>query len=156
MNISKNKKTILILIIILIAFFGYWFFFLSKKDAQDSINQSNNQTNKNVKAENTSSNTQYDKEFVTSLVGLNSVDLNVAVIGSKTYNALSYPDIPFVIDYPVDSGRDNPFLPIGSDGSAGQGVRVQDKTDVASTSVVSSTVVATTTTATTTKYSINV
>jgi hypothetical protein len=146
MNILKNKKIILILILLLLAFFGYWFLFLSKKDAQDSISQSNNQTNKNVKAETPSSNTQYDKEFVTSLVGLNSIDLNISVINSKTYKALNYPDKPFVIDYPIDAGRDNPFLPIGSDSSVNQGVRVQDRqATTTGTSTASSTIIATTT-----------
>jgi Ca2+/Na+ antiporter len=146
MNIAKNKKIILILILLLLAFFGYWFFFLSKKDAQDSINQSNNQTNKNVKTETASSNTQYDKDFVTSLVGLNSVDLNISILSSKTYKAMNYPEKPFVVNYSMDAGRDNPFLPIGSDSSIGQGVRIQDREIVnVSTTTASSTIVATTT-----------
>lgn len=146
MNIAKNKKIILILILLLFVFFGYWFFFLSKKDAQNSINQSSNQTNKNVKAETSSSNTQYDKDFVTSLIGLNSVDLNISVLSSKTYNSLNYPDKPFVVNYSMDSGRDNPFLPIGYDGSKDQGVRIQDKEVLnISTTTASSTIVSTTT-----------
>lgn len=140
MNISNNKKIILILIIILLAFFGYWFFFLSKKDAQNAINQSNNQTNQNVTAQTPSSNTQYDKDFVSSLIGLNSVNLDVSVLSSKTYKALNYPDKPFVVNYSMDSGRDNPFLPIGSDTAANSNIQSQNKEiDNATSSTVTAT-----------------
>ncbi len=59
---------------------------------------------------------------------------------------MNYPDKPFVIDYPIDAGRDNPFLPIGSDSSVNQGVRVQDRqATTTGTSTASSTIIATTT-----------
>lgn len=107
MNIMSHKKTVLILILIIGLFFGYWFLFLSKKEAQQS------NANKNVKAQTTSSGTQYDKDFVSSLIGLNSVKLDKSVLESKVYKALNYPEKPFVVEYPKESGRPNPFLPIG-------------------------------------------
>ena len=103
MNIANHKKTILILILILIVFFGYWFLFLSKKDTQNT----NTNTNTGIKTQNKVSNTQYDKDFVSSLLGLNSVDLNVSLFQSSAYKALSYPEKPFVVNYIRESGRFN-------------------------------------------------
>lgn len=110
MNIANHKKTILILILILIVFFGYWFLFLSKKDVQ------NTNTNTSIKTQNKVSNTKYDKDFVSSLLSLNSVDLNVSLFQTPAYKALSYPEKPFVVNYIRESGRFNPFLPIGIEG----------------------------------------
>ncbi|MBC7766993.1 hypothetical protein H7Y21_03310 [Arenimonas sp.] len=112
MNIFKHKNIILIIIIVLLAFFGYWFFFLSKKDAIQTKKPGQGLT---TQASPVSSNTPYDKEFVSSLLGLNSVNLDVSVFQSRVYQALSYPEIPFVVDYTRDAGRANPFLPIGVD-----------------------------------------
>lgn len=117
MNISNHKNTILIIIIVLLAFFGYWFFFLSKKEAMAPA-QTGGLTTRAPAATGNTGNTQYDKEFVTSLLGLNSVNLDVSVFQSKVYQALSYPEIPFVVNYSRESGRENPFLPIGVDASA--------------------------------------
>lgn len=121
MNISNHKNTILIIIFVLLAFFGYWFFFLSKKDATQTT-----RANQSLKAQNpVASNTQYDKDFVTSLLGLNSVNLDVSIFQSKVYQALSYPEVPFVVNYSRDSGRENPFLPIGVDPARVQNVQTQ-------------------------------
>ncbi len=121
MNISNHKNTILILIIVLLSFFGYWFFFLSKKDVTKTA-----QANQSLKTQTPlASNTQYDKEFVTSLLGLNSVNLDVSIFQSKVYQALSYPEVPFVVNYSRDTGRDNPFLPIGVDATRTQNVQTQ-------------------------------
>ncbi len=109
MNILNHKKIILIIIAVLIAFFAYWFIFLSKKDTKDSagIQPSNLNTQIN------SSENDYDKEFVISLLGLNSVKLNVSMFQSKEFKALNYPEVPFIIIYPKEFGRNNPFLPVG-------------------------------------------
>jgi hypothetical protein len=126
MNILNHKKTILIIIAILILFFGYWFFFLSKTDTNSQSSSKNSlqpQSSSQVKT----SGTPYDKEFVASLLGLNSVDINVSVFQSKVYQALSYPQVPFVVNYSRESGRDNPFLPIGIDSSNNAPVLDQNK-----------------------------
>ncbi len=112
MNIFNHKKIIFVLILIIIAFFAYWFLFVSKQDAQDNINQNTNQNNQNVIPINKVSNTQYDKEFVGSLLGLNSVELDTSVFESKVYKSLNYPQTPFVVNYSRETGRTNPFLPI--------------------------------------------
>lgn len=107
----NHKKTILILILVIVAFFTYWFFFISKTDS----NQNTQNANQNVKAQGATSNPQYDKEFVSSLLGLSSVSLDVSILQSKVYKALNYPETPFVVNYSMESGRKNPFLPIGVD-----------------------------------------
>lgn len=112
MNISNHKNTILIIIIVLLAFFGYWFFFLSKNEAIKPNQPSRGLT---AQAPAVTTSTPYNKEFVTSLLGLNSVSLDVSIFESKVYQALSYPEIPFVVNYTRDAGRNNPFLPIGVD-----------------------------------------
>ncbi len=109
MNIVNHKKTILIIIAVLIAFFVYWFVFLSKKDTKDS----NTNQSSNLNAQINGPENNYDKEFVTSLLGLNSVKLNVSMFKSKEFIALNYPEVPFVIVYPKEFGRNNPFLPVG-------------------------------------------
>ena len=110
MNIASHKKTIAIIIIVLASFFAYWFFVLSKSNVPSSVD-------KNGKPQATASNTPYDKDFVSSLLGLNSVDLDVSIFKTNVYRALSYPEVPFVVNYSRESGRYNPFLPIGYEGS---------------------------------------
>ncbi len=112
MNISNHKNTILIIIVVLLAFFGYWFFFLSKKDGSKPAQSGQGLT---AQAPTAVAGTPYDKEFVTSLLGLNSVNLDASIFQSKVYQALSYPEIPFIVDYIRETGRANPFLPIGVD-----------------------------------------
>ncbi len=114
MNIMSHKKTILILVLIIGVFFAYWFLFLSKKDAQQSLGQGSN-TNVKAQGANTS---QYDKDFVSSLLGLSSVNLDISILQSKVYQALNYPTTPFVVNYSMESGRNNPFLPIGFEGNS--------------------------------------
>lgn len=133
MNISNHKNTILIIIAVLFAFFGYWFFFLSKKDTTPKATQNGSLT---AQAPIATAKTTYDKEFVTSLLGLNSVNLDVSVFQSKAYQALSYPEVPFVVNYIRESGRDNPFLPIGVDVNKSQTAQAQVNTNSASSSTV--------------------
>ena len=125
MNISNHKNTILIIIIVLLAFFGYWFFFLSKKEATKTTSSRSGSLTTTQAPAATAGNTQYDKEFVTSLLGLNSVNLDVSIFQSKVYQALSYPEVPFVVNYSRESGRDNPFLPIGVDPIKAQNAQTQ-------------------------------
>jgi len=142
MNIIKNKKIILILILIIAIFFGYWFFYLSKKDVQEGADT-------NLKTQTKSSNTQYDKEFVSSLIGLNSVNIDVSILQSKVYAVLNYPEQPFIVNYSMESGRNNPFLPIGFEGT---GVRSETQSQTvapaATTSVISDPVATSTATST--------
>jgi hypothetical protein len=56
------------------------------------------------------------------------VTLDVRIFESKVYQALSYPQIPFVVNYSRESGRNNPFLPIGVD--TGKAPTVQTQVDV--------------------------
>ena len=103
------KKIILIVILLGLVFFFYWFFFLSKVD-------NTNIPSGNLQAQSPAVNTSsYDKEFVSSLLGLRSINLDVSVFNSKIYKALTYPENPITEDYFMESGRNNPFLPIGLD-----------------------------------------
>ncbi len=136
MNILNHKKTILIIIILLVTFFVYWFVFVSKKDASNTVNKSPNQ---NLQTQVNVSNTPYDKEFVTSLLGLNSVSLDVSIFESNAYKALDYPKTPFTINYSTESGRDNPFLPIGvNSNNVNSNTLIQNKTNIPTTSVSTS------------------
>ncbi len=129
MNIFNHKKTILIITLVLVAFFGYWYVFVSKKDT--AIKNDGQVVNKNVKAQTSVSNTPYDKEFVSSLVTLNPIKLDISLLESPVYKALNYPEKPFEINYPTDSGRNNPFLPIGIDIlSVDAPTSLQNKTNV--------------------------
>ncbi len=135
MNISNHKNTILIIIAVLLAFFGYWFFFLSKKDATPKANKNGSLT---AQAPVATAKTSYDKEFVTSLLGLNSVNLDVSIFQSNVYQALSYPEVPFVVNYTRETGRDNPFLPIGVDFNKSQTVQAQVNANTAPNPTVQS------------------
>lgn len=130
MNIFSHKKTISIIIIIIIAFFAYWFLFVSKQQVQNNIKQTNNPNSQNVVPINKVSNTQYDKEFVGSLLGLNSVDLDTTVFESKVYKALNYPQTPFVVNYSKETGRNNPFLPINVEAVLNNNTAVQEKNNI--------------------------
>ena len=146
MNIFNHKKTLLIIILIIVAFFAYWYLFLSKKQLDKELG-------KNVKSQDINSYTKYDKEFVSSLLGLNSVNLDVSIFESKTYQLLNYPDKPFEIIYPKDTGRKNPFLPIGVDNIIKTNTQVRDKKENpienTSTGTTQSDTVSTTTSTTT-------
>jgi len=133
MNIFKHKNKILIIIALMLVFFGYWFFFLSEEDAAGVANTGLTSQSPAI------SNTQYDKDLVTSLLGLNNVRLDVSVIDSKVYKALSYPEIPFVVNYSRESGRNNPFLPIFFDNSINAGVNIPSQVNVNNTPVATST-----------------
>lgn len=112
MNIANHKKTILLIIATLIIFFAYWYFFVSKKDTS---------TNEGVSLSGLTtggpavSGTKYDKDFVASLITLNSIKLDTSVFESNTYKALNFPETPFPENFFRESGRINPFLPIGID-----------------------------------------
>jgi hypothetical protein len=110
----KNHKNILYsLIAIIILFFGYWYFVLSKKDTTTGNNtlvattptQGTQQSNQKT----------YDKEFVTSLQAIQYIDLDTTILTSPAYKALSFPEVPFQVDYNIPVGRRNPFLSIGDD-----------------------------------------
>lgn len=111
MNIANHKKTILIIIALLLAFFGYWYFFISKKDT--STKNTGQIKSTNAKSGPVAPDGLYSKEFVASLVGFNSVKLDVTIFELNEFKALNYPEKPFDINYSKDAGRDNPFLPIG-------------------------------------------
>jgi len=137
MNIVNHKKTILIIIVVLLAFFGYWYVFISKKDAD--MSSGTKSSNQNLKTQVNVSNTPYDKEFVSSLLGLNSVSLDVSIFESKVYKALNYPEIPFVINYSTESGRNNPFLPIGVNSeSVNTDIFEQNDVDISTSSLIQS------------------
>ncbi len=146
MNIFNHKKTLLIIILIIAAFFAYWYLFLSKQQLDKELG-------KNVKSQDVNSYTKYDKDFVSSLLGLNSVNLDVSIFESKTYQLLNYPDKPFEIIYPKDTGRKNPFLPIGVDNIIRSNAKIEDKKEDlignTSTSTIQSNTVSTTTSTTT-------
>lgn len=137
MNILNHKKTILIITLLLLTFFGYWFLFVSKKDNTSTTSRS---SNLNLQPQVNVSNTPYDKEFVTSLLGLNSVNLDISIFESKTYKALDYPKIPFTINYSTESGRNNPFLPIGVNQDViNKDILNQNKTDTVAPTTISTT-----------------
>lgn len=111
----KNHKNILYaLIAIIIIFFGYWYFVLSKKDTPSRSNNTLVAKNSTQGSAQPSQKT-YDKEFVLSLQAIQYIDLNTAILESPAYKALSFPEIPFAVDYNIPVGRRNPFLPIGTD-----------------------------------------
>jgi hypothetical protein len=112
MNIKNHKKTILIIVITLVLFFGYWFFFISNKDTAET-SQSSGISSSPINV----SNTEYDREFVESLLSLSYINLDVSMFNTRTYQVLNFPEIPFVVNFTRESGRDNPFLPIGVDGA---------------------------------------
>jgi hypothetical protein len=114
----KNHKHILYsLIAIIILFFGYWYFFLSKKDTQEAQG-SGTLVARNPASATTGGQTgqkTYDKEFVASLQAIQYITLDTSILDSPAYKALSFPEVPFQVDYNIPVGRRNPFLPIGSD-----------------------------------------
>ncbi len=149
MNISTHKNIILIIIVVLISFFGYWYFFISKKDSKNSQSSTSALTTQKP-VDISSSDAQYNKEFVSSLLGLNTVNIKTSIFKSKVYQALNYPEVPFVVNYSKETGRSNPFLPIGVDGSNG----VQNTGNTQSKNV-SDTVLNTTSTSSTTTLNQN-
>ena len=118
----KNHKNILYTLIgIILIFFGYWYFVISKKDTTKTsrdvlvpVTSAQNTTKSNQKS--------YDREFVTSLQAIQYVNLDTSILQSAAYAALSYPEIPFQVDYNIPVGRRNPFLPIGSETSRSSSV----------------------------------
>lgn len=132
--IKKHKNTILALIGIILVLFGYWYFFLSKKDAQNS---SDTLVATNSAQRATSSASMYDKEFVANLQTVRYIDLNTEVFGMIAYKALSFPEVPFEVDYNIPVGRRNPFLPIGADGVSGASAPVQPVSETATNTATS-------------------
>jgi hypothetical protein len=55
---------------------------------------------------------------VASLQAIQSITLDVSILETPAYKALSFPEVPFQVDYNIPVGRRNPFLPIGSDSSS--------------------------------------
>ncbi len=119
MNIFTRHKTILLSIIgLILIFFGYWYFVLSKKTAATTKQSGANGglvKNTDSTPSATAGNKGYDKEFVAGLLSLNTINLDVNIFNSVAYKALSFPEKPFVVDYNIQYGRQNPFLPIGVD-----------------------------------------
>jgi hypothetical protein len=111
---SNHKKIILIVVSVLIVFFLYWYFFISKNDSPDTTNTELELTDSEALPEEN----PYDEGFVSSLIGLSGISLGTSVFESKTYQALNYPQKPFVINYSTEHGRSNPFLPIGIDSNS--------------------------------------
>jgi|GEM_PF-1564774 len=110
----KNHKNILyILIAIIVIFFGYWYFVLSKKDT--TSNSSTALVAKTSTGATQPGQKSYDREFVASLQAIQYIDLDTSILASPAYQALSFPERPFQVDYNIPVGRRNPFLPIGSD-----------------------------------------
>lgn len=128
--IKNHKNIILSLILIIIAFFGYWYFFLSKKDTT----KTGSLTAKVVGSVSDQQNTQknYDKEFVSNLQTVQYISLDTSILDSVAYEALSFPKVPFRVDYIFPIGRGNPFLPIGVDrtGSVSVGAQSEVSSDV--------------------------
>lgn len=116
MNIFAKHKNILLSIVgLVLVFFGYWYFVLSKKNI---TNDSRAGTGGLVKSTENAASVQpaskgYDKEFVSGLLSLNTINLDVTIFDSVVYKALSFPEKPFAVDYNIPYGRQNPFLPIG-------------------------------------------
>ena len=114
----KNHKNILFALIgIILVFFGYWYFFLSKKDTKKGTANSLLVNPINPKAQAPMS--PYDKEFVANLQTVRYIDLNTELFAKASYKALSFPEVPFEVDYNIPVGRRNPFLPIGIEGNTG-------------------------------------
>lgn len=119
MNIFTRHKNILLIVIgLVLVFFGYWYFFLSKKtpQVQNSTGGALVKTN-DVAVSATAGNKKYDKEFVSGLLSLNTINIDTSLFASEAYQALSFPEKPFPVDYDFSHGRQNPFLPIGVRGA---------------------------------------
>lgn len=117
---SKHKKILLTLIGLVILFLAYWYFVLLKKPTQTQ-NMNTGGLTANVGQEEpvsstTSSSAKVDKEFVSGILALNSVNIDTSVFATEAYKKLTFPDNPFPVDYALQVGRVNPFLPIGAVG----------------------------------------
>lgn len=109
--LKKHKNILIGLTAIILIFFGYWYFVLSKKNKNTSENS--------LVATNSVQNTapsaasSYDREFVSNLQTVRYIDLNTEIFSQPAYKALTFPEVPFVVDYNIPVGRRNPFLPLG-------------------------------------------
>ena len=148
---SKHKKLLLIIVGLVIVFFAYWYFVLSKK-GDETVNVSATGGGLVGSAEldstsaSTTSNLEIDKKFINGILSLNSVNIDVKLFETHAYRALSFPDKPFIVDYEIDAGRGNPFLPIGIDspiefeagpGSGNQVVETRAKASTSTTATSS-------------------
>lgn len=148
---SKHKKLLLIVVGLVIVFFGYWYFVLSKKgDDTVIVNATGGGLvrSSDVGVTGTSTaNLEIDKKFINGILSLNSVNIDIKLFETHAYRALSFPDKPFIVDYAIEAGRGNPFLPIGIDspvefeagpGSGNQVVETRRATTSTSTSTATS------------------
>ncbi len=131
---SKHKKILLILIGIVVVFFLYWYFVLSKKNTTTATNVSTGglvQVDQNTSTGTTSESLKIDKQFINGILSLNSVKIDTDIFKYPAYEALNYPDKPFTVDFDLQAGRVNPFLPIGvnSREDLGLGIKVQQTTE---------------------------
>ncbi|MES2986248.1 MAG: hypothetical protein V4686_03975 [Patescibacteria group bacterium] len=111
--LKKHKNIIIGITAVILIFFGYWYLVLSKKG--DSKAQSNSLVASNNTQTSQSPVSAYDKEFVANLQTVRYIDLNTEIFNKPAYKALSFPEVPFAVDYNIPVGRRNPFLPIGLD-----------------------------------------
>lgn len=139
--LKKHKNTLLALIGIILVFFGYWYFVLSKKNETTSANALVATNGVQGKTPTGSANS-YDKEFVANLQTVRYIDLDTEIFNKPAYKALSFPQVPFAVDYNIEPGRKNPFLPLGVEvaGSAqSQPTPAQSEVQATTTPVATST-----------------
>lgn len=141
--LKKHKNIVIAISAIILIFFGYWYFVLSKKDKTASSNSL--VASNSAQGTPPSAVTSYDREFVSNLQTVRYIDLNTNIFSQPSYKALTFPEIPFEVDYNIPAGRRNPFLPLGVEAGTNIPVPAQQPTSsAASTTPV--TPVATTTT----------
>lgn len=122
--LKKHKNILFALIAIILVFFGYWYFFLSKKNdatSGDSLVAVNGIESNSPSAVTNA----YDREFVANLQTVRYIDLNTKIFSMPAYKALSFPEIPFAVDYNIPAGRRNPFLPLGVEAGSVSAPQVQ-------------------------------
>lgn len=129
--LKKHKNIVIGITALILIFFGYWYFVLSKKDSSKT-DSALVETNGIENGTQTSGANSYDKEFVANLQTVRYIDLNTEIFSKPAYVALSFPQIPFAVDYNIPVGRRNPFLPLGLDSSPTGVVQVQPVEEVVS------------------------
>lgn len=122
--LKKHKNILFALIGIILVFFGYWYFVLSKKNNTTESNSLVATAGIDTTSPDSVTNA-YDKEFVANLQTVRYIDLNTKIFSMPAYKALTFPEVPFAVDYNIPAGRRNPFLPLGVDGGSAQSASVQ-------------------------------
>lgn len=124
--LKKHKNILIALIAIILIFFGYWYFVLSKKNkttSENSLVATNSVQNSAPSAA-----SSYDKEFVSNLQTVRYIDLNTEIFSQPAYKALTFPEVPFEVDYNIPAGRRNPFLPLGIEAGTNSAAPTQQTT----------------------------